>query len=202
MKTDFFPNLFTIAEDNGEVFLSDYFFGQKEREGKRLVGVHSPRCLCEKCGTNPVEISGGPLILEAVPVPQPEPTIPQVAAAIPQLTAPLEPITRYVPAPIAPQPQVPMVMPPLMHPQQQPMAQMFAQMMATMMQQQQPQFAMPVQAAAPVVPAMSQGLVQQRQCCCPKFAHWFAVTRTKGKKAGRPSHDPSCANHASNKKKN
>ena len=196
-KTDFFPDLITIGEDNGEAFLSDYYFEQKAREGRAMLGINSPRCQCERCANNPKEISGQPLILEPIPVPQPEPVVPPVAAAMPA-QAPLEPITRYVAAPMASQPQVPMIAPGAMVPMQQPMAPLMAQMWMALMQQQQ-QFAMPVQPAA----ALAAPQAPPSQYCCKKFGHWSEVTKpNKGNKAGRAPHDQTCPNHSSQKKKN
>ena len=56
-KTDLFPDVKPLGEDTGEQFLSQHLLDQLERQESVPFQKGSPRCMCVKCGSNPISIT-------------------------------------------------------------------------------------------------------------------------------------------------
>ena len=57
-----------LADDNGELFFSEYFEAQKKRNIDSVPHPKNDRCQCSSCGQNPVGIDGTTVVFEEVSI--------------------------------------------------------------------------------------------------------------------------------------
>jgi hypothetical protein len=164
-----FKHVRATPEDNGEVFLSEYFEEQEKRNSKNLTDPNTRRCLCAECWKNPL-----PYINESIG-----------SSDTTATTLPPRPTTTLLPAP-APAPpavvQVPVQRPISIPPQMIPMIPQWG-------------FPRPIMFQPPnmmIGHFMQHRPVQLSPCNCQRFNDYLR-RRAAGSRMGRPpNHENGC----------
>jgi hypothetical protein len=84
-----FINVRETPEDNGEVFLSEYFREQVQRNKEEQTDPNIRRCLCKDCSKNPL-----PYLNEEIGICEEPPTAPIVKARMARVRRPARARTR------------------------------------------------------------------------------------------------------------